>query len=109
MTPIPRFSFVIAGIYRSPLPLAREIAAFAAIGGRAVLDLTRRDRPLIARACRKYALEYHKAGMPYDFDECAVNAAVVVALVLPRPLLVHCFHGRDRTGAVVDALMRRLA
>lgn len=101
MSPAPRFLEFAPGIYRSPLPLAREVAAFAAIGGATVVDLTQRPRPTIERACARLGLVYLKHGLPYDFTEAMVETAAGVVLIAPRPTLVHCFHGRDRTGAVV--------
>lgn len=101
----PRFIRVLSWLYRSPLPLAREVGAFAAIGGRSVVDLTRRDRGVVERACVRHGLQYLKYGMVYDFDAEHVDAAAAIIVGAPRPVLVHCFHGRDRTGAVVARLL----
>lgn len=96
----------VPGVWRSPLPRAWEVEAFARdVGGAAVLDLTRRPRPVVERACAKYGLVYDKHGLEYQRGD--LDGAVSKALVLPRPLLVHCFHGRDRTGLVARRLVMR--
>lgn len=104
----PRFTHVACDLYRSPIPLAREVRAFAELGGRALVDLTRRPRPSIERACRRYGVAYVKHGLPYDFNEDQIMRAAALVLAQPRPVLVHCFHGRDRTGAVVSSCLAML-
>lgn len=89
---------VIQGIYRSALPMEREIRAFKEAGGRSVVDLTQRDRPSIKRWCSRHGLSYTKSPLPYEHGD--IDAAARLVLSASRPALFHCFHGRDRTGQV---------
>jgi len=87
------------GLYASPLPLAREIRdAASRLGIRTVIDLTQRPRGTVRRACKAAGLKYIKRPTAYD-DR--VDASF--ALGFDRPILVHCFHGRDRTGGFVES------
>ena len=103
----PRYREVAPGIWRSPLPLAREVAAFSAMGGRTLIDLTQRARPTIERACLRTGVLYVKWPLPYEGGDIAAAAAAVISAT--RPVLFHCFHGRDRTGAVAELVLERLA
>lgn len=98
------FREVVSGIYRSPLPKARDIALFAARGGHAVVDLTSRPRPTIERACAKNGVRYVKHPMPYEHGDAFAAAKIIDALRVNGPVLFHCFHGRDRTGKVARVL-----
>lgn len=94
----------LPGVYRSPLPRAMDVRAFALLGGRTVIDLTRRPRGIVERACARHGVTYIKHGLPYDFTLAMVEAAAVLVVAQPMPVLVHCFHGRGRTGAVIQRL-----
>jgi hypothetical protein len=96
---------VIPRVYRSRLPRAKDVAAFAAEGGKSVVDLTQRPRPRVERACVRHGVEYHKHPLPHEGGDIASAAAFVLACA--RPVLFHCFHGRDRTGAVAVEIKRQ--
>ena len=68
------------------------------------MDLTQRERPSQARWCSALGLEYVKLPTPYEGFDAPTIAARIAALT--QPVLVHCFHGRDRTGAVAAELER---
>lgn len=90
-------------MFRSSLPRAKDISEFVALGGRCVVDLTQRDRGVVRRACERYGVKYVKAPVAYDLS--GLDMAVTVVRAAPRPTLIHCFHGRDRTGAVVARIL----
>lgn len=72
-----------------------------------MVDLTQRERPDQSRWCSALGLEYVKIPTPYEgYDACAIAAQVIE---LRPPVLVHCFHGRDRTGAVAAEIERLLS
>lgn len=100
-----RIREVVPGIYRSPLPLARELASFAEAGGRAVVDLTQRPRDTIARACERHGLTYVKHPLPYEHGD--IDRAADAILAMAPGVLFHCFHGRDRTGRVANLIRMR--
>jgi hypothetical protein len=86
-------------LYASALPRAKDLAWMVAnLNIKSVIDLTQRPRPTIERACRDFGLHYMKSPTTYDAD--FVDSSF--ALDLPKPILVHCFHGRDRTGLFVE-------
>ena len=93
--------------WRSPLPRLKDLREFASVGGRTVVDLTQRERPEQSRWCSALGLEYVKLPTPYEgYDACAIAARVIA---LRAPVLIHCFHGRDRTGAVASEIERILS
>lgn len=96
---------VVPGIWRSPLPLAREIQEFAEMGGRSVVDLTNRPRPGVQRAAERAGMAYVKYPLPYANGD--IRGAADVVQSAERPVLMHCFHGRDRTGRVARVLRMR--
>lgn len=93
-----------ADFWRSPLPRLKDLREFASAGGRTVVDLTQRERPQQVRWCASLDLAYVKLPTPYEGFDAQVIAFRIATL--PRPVLVHCFHGRDRTGAVAAELER---
>lgn len=95
---------VLPGIFRSRLPRAKDVVVFAQDGGRSVVDLTRRERGAIRRACERAGLVYIKSPLPYEGGDLEDAAASVLGA--EHPVLVHCFHGRDRTGRVLALLAR---
>lgn len=99
-----RFEFM-PGLWRSPLPLAREVIDFASQGGRTVVDLTQRPRQAVERACERAGIAYRKS--PVDYHGHGLDAAVKTIVGAERPVLIHCFHGRDRTGMCVRRLRMR--
>lgn len=94
---------ILPGIWRSSMPLRRDVQAFAAAGGRSIVDLTQRKRGVVERACAAFGVRYVKCSLPYDGGD--VGAAASVVLAAARPVLFHCFHGRDRTGAVAALIL----
>lgn len=96
---------VLPGIYRSALPKARDIVAFAEQGGRTVVDLTQRPRPTVERACARVGVDYRKHPLPYDGGD--VDGAANAILSADRGVLFHCFHGRDRAGRVANLIRMR--
>ena len=47
-------------------------------------------------------------GMQHPFTPEQLEAAWEAYQALPKPVLVHCSAGHDRTGRVIDYLLRRL-
>ena len=92
--------------WRSPLPRKKDLVFFRSSGGSTVVDLTQRERPQVARWCAELGLKYKKLPTPYEgFDPREIAARVAE---FPGQVLIHCFHGRDRTGAVAAEIERML-
>lgn len=93
---------VAPGIYRSAQPDREEFRLLSAAGLKSVLNL------------RAHHSDREKINaLPVQLFELPMNAGsltprdLFMALVLlrdaPKPVLIHCWHGSDRTGAVVAA------
>lgn len=101
MKPSPPVEFA-PGFWRSPLPRRKDLAAFRSAGGQTVVDLTQRERPSVVRWCEEFGIRYIKQPTPYEgFDAISVAKSIIEH---PGPTLVHCYHGRYRTGAVAQAI-----
>lgn len=92
-------------LHRGALPCGGELHWLKDQGIATVVDLTRRERPMIAAACDRLGLNYIK----YPLSDADANpdrlrsAAVLVWNC--QPCFFHCWHGRHRTG-VTAALIR---
>ena len=87
---------------RSGQPAAAEFRALADAGVRSVLNLRHHhsDRELIAgTGLQLYELPLDAGSLTAD----DLIAAVAILRQAPKPVLIHCWHGSDRTGAVVAA------
>ena len=93
---------VAPGIYRSAQPDGEEFRTLHRAGLKSVLNL------------RAHHSDREKIGdLPLNLCELPVNAgsltmkdlfmALVILRDAPKPVLIHCWHGSDRTGAVVAA------
>lgn len=102
------FLLVSPGLYRSAQPKSGNLGWLARFGVKTILDL--RD-PVSGKLER---WEAGKVGIGVEsvpmsgisspsFEQVDRALAVLTDPSLPRPLLVHCLHGQDRTGLVVAA------
>lgn len=102
------FRPVSAGLYRSAQPSRGNLGWLARFGVRTILDL----RDPVSAKLEKWAAA--KAGIRVEsvpmsglrapsFKTVDRALSVLTDPRLPRPLLVHCLHGQDRTGLVVAA------
>jgi protein tyrosine phosphatase (PTP) superfamily phosphohydrolase (DUF442 family) len=87
-------------LFRSAQPRARDLPALEALGIRAVLDLRRYHAD---------SDEFRRAGFALAAEGMGAGSVTVAQLVAalrkfraaPKPVLVHCWHGSDRTGFFV--------
>ena len=86
---------VAPGIYRSAQPDREEFRLLNAAGLKSVLNL------------RAHHSDREKINaLPVQLFELPMNAGFMALVLLrdaPKPVLIHCWHGSDRTGAVVAA------
>ena len=103
-----RFHAVAPGLYRSGQPSRKNLAWLADHGIKSILDL--RD-PFTATLERvEGALDgiaVHSVPMSGlwqpSFKEIDRAMAVLTDPATPKPILVHCLNGQDRTGVVIAA------
>jgi hypothetical protein len=93
-------------LWVSGLPKARDIAQARPA---TVIDVTRRHRPVVERACLKHGVVYVKCPVSYACLHSEIDAAVQAVLTAAPPVLVHCFHGRDRSPMVCRIAIMRCA
>lgn len=102
------FRLVSPGLYRSAQPSLENIGWLSGFGMATLLDL----RDPITAALERRAAERAGIGVKSvpmsglwapTFKELDRALAVLTDPATPRPILVHCFHGQDRTGAVIAA------
>jgi protein tyrosine/serine phosphatase len=89
-------------LYRCEQPGSKDIPDLKALGIRSVLNL--REYHTDSKKLEKAGLELHV----YRIDTGEINIDDLVAALrlfreAPKPVMVHCWHGSDRTGSVVAA------
>ena len=107
MTVAPENFYIVdadARIYRSAQPDEASFAELKRIGVRSILNLRQGFRdtakhPGIPDGIREYECGINTGMM----DRADLVRALKIIRDAPRPLLIHCLHGADRTGAVVAA------
>ncbi|MDD4816632.1 MAG: tyrosine-protein phosphatase [Victivallaceae bacterium] len=90
------------GVYRSAQPSREDFERLAAAGFKSVLNLRRHhgDGDLLkGLPLTEYRLRLNAGEM----TETDIVDALRIVRDAPKPLLIHCRHGVDRTGAVVAA------
>lgn len=87
-------------LYRSEQPDKKEFVELSTLGIKSSLNLrtTETDDELIGKCAIKPFLVPMDAG---GFTNKEIIAALKVIKTAPKPILVHCRHGSDRTGVVV--------
>jgi len=101
-TPLENLHQVSAELYRCEQPSAADMRALEALGIRSVVNLRayHTDRDEVGGT----KLELREVPMHAGSLEHAELVLALRALLdAPKPVVVHCWHGSDRTGAVVAA------
>jgi tyrosine-protein phosphatase SIW14 len=106
------FGTVVPGVYRSSYPQTEDYPFLQKLGLKTVVTLVHKDFPVGYRAfLRKNDIRHHvfdmtgtkKATIP---PELMKNILQLVLDQRNYPLLIHCNHGRHRTGCVVAAVRK---
>lgn len=89
-------------LYRCEQPKKEDIADLRALGIRSILNLRRwhSDSKVLEKAGFQLLVQRMEA------DELTVDdlvAALWQIKAAPKPVMLHCWHGSDRTGSVVAA------
>jgi protein tyrosine/serine phosphatase len=92
------------GVYRSRQPDDEEMAELEATGFRAILNL--REHHSDKDEARGTQLRLYRVPVNAgDIDDAFVVKALRAIAQAEKPILIHCWHGSDRTG-VVAAMYR---
>src|SRR5512138_1509128 len=106
-TSVGNLYLVEPGLYRSARPTSAGFRELEALGIKTVLDVSGSDGDREAAKGTKIKL-FHVPMTAFGLRNGRVlQALAIIADPANRPLLIHCQHGADRTGAVV-ALYRVL-
>lgn len=88
-------------LFRSAQPTSAGFRELAALGIRSVLDVAGGDGDAQAAGSADFRL-FHVPMTAFGLREDQVVEALRILIdVKNRPLLIHCQHGADRTGAIV--------
>jgi tyrosine-protein phosphatase SIW14 len=93
---------VSADLYRCEQPSAAEMGVLASFGIKAVVNLREFHRDADEVAGTALVLNEVKLDAG-DLSYAQLVTALKAALGAPKPVAVHCWHGSDRTGAVIAA------
>ncbi|MDN3656484.1 tyrosine-protein phosphatase [Ferruginibacter paludis] len=87
-------------IYRSEQPRKKAFQDLSVMGIKSVLNLRNdfSDSDLLSSTTIQGFRVSMKGG---HFSDAEIVAALKILLSAPKPLLVHCKHGADRTGVVI--------
>lgn len=97
--------FQVSGdFYRSEQPQCSSFDLLCSLGLRSILNLRSRDNNKAVLADLPLN-NFHVSMLPDKFGDPEILMALRHLLAAPKPILVHCQHGSDRTG-VVFALYR---
>ncbi|KAK4101100.1 hypothetical protein N658DRAFT_80285 [Parathielavia hyrcaniae] len=106
------FGVVVPGVYRSSFPQPEDYAFIQALRLKTIITLVQKEFP------KGYGAFLHKSGINHlVFDMKGTKKEgipfstmkSILRIVLDRrnhPLLIHCNHGKHRTGCVVGAIRK---
>ena len=89
-------------VFRSEQPGVGDLPAIKALGVRSLLSLRKYHTDDTAYAKAGLVLLQHPS-VAGAFTEADLLLALALLRDAPKPVLVHCWHGSDRTGAVIAA------
>lgn len=93
---------VSADLYRCEQPEKKDIADLKALGVRSILNLRRWNTDPKALEQAGFVLLLQRM----EADDLTVDDLVAALRLMrdaPKPVMLHCWHGSDRTGSVVAA------
>lgn len=90
-------------LYRSGQPKAKGFKnLYNEVGVRSVLNLRQHHRD-DSKAKGSGLVLYHHAMAAGKMTEADIEQCLLTIRHAPKPVLIHCMHGSDRTGAIVAA------
>jgi len=99
-TKLANFYKINDSIYRSEQPRNLDFKMIDSIGIKSVLNL--RSSQTDSDYINKLTLNLYNVEMlPYNFDDKEIIKALRILMYSPKPIVVHCLYGSDRTGVVI--------
>jgi protein tyrosine/serine phosphatase len=99
-SPMHNFYKVNDSIYRSEQPTEKGFVFLQSQGIKTILNL-REDRSDTGIQQKRIFTNFEVPMITADFTEKEIIAALQILKKAPKPILVHCKHGADRTGVVL--------
>ena len=94
------FFRVTPDLYRAAQPDKKAMKAYEAFGIKTVVNL--RNFHSDNDEAAGTGLKLHRVGInTWDIEEDEVVEALALILTSPKPVLLHCMHGADRTGLTI--------
>jgi protein tyrosine/serine phosphatase len=87
-------------IYRCAQPDSADFAKIDSIGIKSILNLRSNFSDNDLKDGLPLSL-YNVEMVPYDIDDKEIVKALRILKNSPKPIVVHCFYGSDRTGVVI--------
>jgi tyrosine-protein phosphatase SIW14 len=87
-------------LYRSEQPDANDLQYISTLGIRSILNLRSNHEDSVLPGAQRFNT-YHVKFVTKHFTDTEMVAALRIIRKAPKPLLVHCKHGSDRTGVVM--------
>ncbi|KAK3386903.1 tyrosine phosphatase family-domain-containing protein [Podospora didyma] len=106
------FGVVVPGVYRSSFPKAEDHAFIEGLNLKTIVSLVQKDSPQgYVSFIRKNGIKHHVFDMKGTKKEDIPIKTMksILRLVLDRqnhPILIHCNHGKHRTGCVVGVVRK---
>ncbi len=97
---LPNLFQVTPDLYRSAQPTAVGMRSAEELGIRTVLSLRTSNKDLELAAGTGLRLE-HVPIVTWDVGDEEIIEALRIINTAPKPLLLHCYHGADRTGLTI--------
>jgi protein tyrosine/serine phosphatase len=94
------FYQVSTNLYRSEQPGEKDMEMLQQFGIKSILNL--REHHNDTNETTKTALTHYRVEMNAgSINKEAVRQALAIIKNAPKPILIHCWHGSDRTGLIV--------
>ncbi len=101
---LPNLHRVSADLYRSAQPAEGGLIAAQELGARSVLSLSVFNADAAMPEAQSGDLQlqlHHYPLVPWAIEQSQIAEMMQIFESLPKPALVHCYHGADRTGLFV--------
>ncbi|MEM1258920.1 MAG: sulfur transferase domain-containing protein [Bacteroidota bacterium] len=89
-------------VYRSEQPSTRDFQALEAMGLKTIINFRRNKKDDVKARKTQLTLEHYPLKTK-ELTEAQILTALKLVKEAEKPVLLHCWHGSDRTGAISAA------